>query len=132
MNEGKCININKCRCPQGFGGDHCEIDNRQQTAAKCKRPCRNGTCMANHHCRCNKGWIGRFCNKHGKILPLNFKNQFDESYNLNLVYFRDPSSFHLSNSDTYHDRKKNSRQLIFYASKCILSHLFLPVVVIIY
>lgn len=67
MNDGKCININKCRCPHGFGGDHCEIDNRQQTSWKCKRPCRNGTCMANHQCRCNKGWSGRFCNKRGNF-----------------------------------------------------------------
>lgn len=66
MNDGKCININKCRCPHGFGGDHCEIDNRQQSSVKCKRPCRNGTCMANRQCRCKKGWIGRFCNKRGK------------------------------------------------------------------
>lgn len=67
MNDGKCINPNKCRCPHGFGGDHCEIDNRQKTTSKCKKPCQHGICMPNHQCRCNDGWSGRFCNKRGNI-----------------------------------------------------------------
>lgn len=61
MNGGKCRGINKCRCPPGLGGDHCEIGRRQRST--CKKPCRNGDCMPTHKCRCNEGWFGRACNQ---------------------------------------------------------------------
>lgn len=63
MNGGKCIGINTCRCPNGFGGNHCEIGRHQRSA--CKKPCRHGVCMPNHQCQCENGWYGRFCNQRG-------------------------------------------------------------------
>lgn len=63
MNGGKCIGVNTCRCPNGFGGNHCEIGRHQRSA--CKKPCRHGVCMPNHQCQCDAGWYGRFCNQRG-------------------------------------------------------------------
>lgn len=68
MNGGKCRGINKCRCPPGLGGDHCEIGRRQRST--CKKPCRNGDCMPTHKCRCNEGWFGRACNQSELIYSL--------------------------------------------------------------
>lgn len=61
MNGGKCIGNNKCRCPDGLGGNHCEIVSQQRMA--CKKPCRHGMCMPNHQCECHEGWFGRYCNQ---------------------------------------------------------------------
>lgn len=65
MNGGKCIGVNTCRCPNGFGGNHCEIGRHQRSA--CKKPCRHGVCMPNHQCQCDTGWYGRFCNQRGQF-----------------------------------------------------------------
>lgn len=61
MNGGKCKGDNKCRCPYGLGGDHCEIGRRQRST--CKKPCKNGKCLENHTCSCDKGYFGKFCNR---------------------------------------------------------------------
>lgn len=63
MNGGKCIGNNKCRCPEGLGGNHCEIVSQHRLA--CKKPCRHGMCMPNHQCECHEGWFGRYCNQRG-------------------------------------------------------------------
>lgn len=64
MNNGKCIGNNKCRCPDGFAGNHCEVNNSNTpwNGHKCKKPCRNGVCQ-NRQCKCDDGWYGRFCNQ---------------------------------------------------------------------
>lgn len=67
-NDGKCIGNNKCRCPEEFAGNHCEIGLPLRVQPKCKKPCRHGICQANHQCKCNEGWFGRFCNKRGKLV----------------------------------------------------------------
>lgn len=69
MNGGRCNGVNKCRCPDGFDGNHCEIEIGHQFQAavigQCRKPCRHGVCMPDNRCKCNKGWFGRFCNQHG-------------------------------------------------------------------
>lgn len=70
QNAGKCNGNNKCRCPEGFSGNHCEVENGHQfhTEGLCKKPCRHGgVCMPDNKCKCNKGWSGRFCNKRGNF-----------------------------------------------------------------
>lgn len=70
QNAGKCNGNNKCRCPEGFSGNHCEVENGHQfhTESHCKKPCRHGgVCMPDNKCKCNKGWSGRFCNKRGNF-----------------------------------------------------------------
>lgn len=78
MNGGKCNGVNKCRCPDGFDGNHCEIVIGQQfhmdVIGHCRKPCRHGVCMPDNRCRCNRGWFGRFCNQHGTLSF--FKNEF--------------------------------------------------------
>lgn len=67
MNDGKCIGDNKCRCPEGLRGNHCEIGRHHRST--CKKPCQNGgICMPNLQCKCNSGWFGRYCNQRGKYL----------------------------------------------------------------
>lgn len=61
MNGGKCKGVNKCRCPSGLSGDHCEIGPRQKNI--CKKPCRHGICTEALVCECDQGWFGRFCNQ---------------------------------------------------------------------
>lgn len=69
INGGKCNGNNKCRCPRGFRGNHCEIEIGHQfqleMTGNCKKPCRHGVCMLDNKCKCNKGWFGRFCNQRG-------------------------------------------------------------------
>lgn len=64
-NGGKCNGNNKCRCPEGFSGNHCEVDNghHMETGGNCKKPCRHGICMPDNKCKCYKGFFGRFCNQ---------------------------------------------------------------------
>ncbi|CAH0727646.1 unnamed protein product, partial [Brenthis ino] len=59
LNGGKCKGINKCRCPAGSGGNHCEVGRR---SGECARACRHGVCRAGA-CRCEPGWRGRFCHR---------------------------------------------------------------------
>lgn len=93
MNNGKCIGSNKCRCPDGFAGNHCEINNQPKSAFICKKPCRNGICMANRQCKCNAGWFGRYCNQRKQqhslssssiILKMSDKHQKDK---IDLFFF---------------------------------------------
>lgn len=57
-NEGRCIGNNKCRCPNGLRGDHCEIGRKQRSICKC----RNGVCLSQKRCKCHPGFYGRHCN----------------------------------------------------------------------
>lgn len=59
MNDGKCVGDNKCKCPTGLGGNHCEIGRRQRST--CKKPCKHGKCTPKNTCKCHKGWTGRYC-----------------------------------------------------------------------
>lgn len=61
INGGKCKGVNKCRCPHGFRGDHCEIGRRQSTRNTCSKACKHGTCLDNNTCVCDVGWYGRLC-----------------------------------------------------------------------
>lgn len=89
MNNGKCVGSNKCRCPAGWDGDHCEkmpprnssssssnVHYGKQAAAfartsrtsaappiACKKPCRHGTCRTNGTCQCDAGWQGERCHQ---------------------------------------------------------------------
>lgn len=63
MNKGKCIGSNKCRCPEGYGGNHCEVNNQPIVSIHCKKPCRHGVCLASLKCQCHEGWFGRYCNQ---------------------------------------------------------------------
>lgn len=64
MNDGKCNGNNKCRCMEGYSGNHCEVDLHLKTG-NCKKPCRNGICMQDNKCKCFKGFFGRYCNQRG-------------------------------------------------------------------
>lgn len=70
LNGGRCKGINKCRCPNGFRGDHCEIGRRSLTKSSCSRPCKHGVCFYNNTCLCDQGWSGKSC-QHSKLI-LNF------------------------------------------------------------
>lgn len=61
VNGGKCKGVNKCRCPQGFKGHHCEIGRAKANRSICRLACRHGTCVDNA-CACEPGWYGRLCN----------------------------------------------------------------------
>lgn len=61
MNDGKCRGVNKCRCPSGFYGNHCEIGRHQRSV--CKKPCKFGICLSTGYCSCDEGWAGKFCNR---------------------------------------------------------------------
>lgn len=65
MNGGKCNGNNKCRCLEGFSGNHCEVDNGRHLEGNCKKPCGHGVCMPDNKCKCYKGFFGRFCNQRG-------------------------------------------------------------------
>lgn len=69
MNEGKCNGNNKCRCQEGFSGNHCEIDNGHHLEGSCKKPCGHGICMLDNKCKCHKGFFGRYCNQRGNKIP---------------------------------------------------------------
>ncbi|XP_078670664.1 MAM and LDL-receptor class A domain-containing protein 1-like [Branchiostoma floridae x Branchiostoma belcheri] len=64
-NSGTCqdgVNSYTCRCPPGWYGIHCELDN----AACGSYPCQNGgVCSGgnfdNYVCRCQRGWTGDNC-----------------------------------------------------------------------
>lgn len=77
MNGGKCRGANKCRCPEGYRGNHCEIGHRVPQRSLCTRPCRHGTCQPNNTCLCDQGWVGRICQQSKKRNLLNH-----EPYNL--------------------------------------------------
>lgn len=60
LNGGKCKAVNKCRCPRGFRGDHCEIGRAKPPRSNCLLACKHGTCVDNV-CVCKQGWYGRLC-----------------------------------------------------------------------
>lgn len=62
LNGGKCKGVNKCRCPQGVGGNHCEIGRRVPQRSTCNKACRHGICGPDNTCKCHPGWHGRLCN----------------------------------------------------------------------
>nr|CAD7455357.1 unnamed protein product [Timema tahoe] len=62
LNGGKCRGVNKCRCPAGFRGDHCEIGRRVPQRSPCTKSCQHGTCKADI-CVCDLGWFGRLCHQ---------------------------------------------------------------------
>ncbi|EZA47076.1 Protein shifted, partial [Ooceraea biroi] len=63
LNGGRCRGNNICRCPEGFKGNHCEIDKRSSQRSMCTKPCKNGTCQPDNTCLCEPGWFGKLCNK---------------------------------------------------------------------
>jgi hypothetical protein len=63
LNGGRCRGVNKCRCPSGFKGDHCEIGRRVPARSTCTKPCEHGTCRPDNTCLCDAGWYGRLCHQ---------------------------------------------------------------------
>ncbi|KAF2353289.1 EGF-like domain [Trinorchestia longiramus] len=66
INGGVCRGDNKCRCPPGFGGSHCEI--AQQTSAvrlqRCRERCVHGRCHdVTGVCKCDDNHSGRWCRR---------------------------------------------------------------------
>ena len=55
LNGGRCKGINKCRCPNGFRGDHCEIGRKAPTKSPCSRPSTHGVCSYNIRSLCALG-----------------------------------------------------------------------------
>uniref|UniRef100_T1GSH3 EGF-like domain-containing protein n=1 Tax=Megaselia scalaris TaxID=36166 RepID=T1GSH3_MEGSC len=64
-NNTKCIGNNKCKCPRGLSGNHCEEGVRLQRQACGKRCGKHGTCQDNK-CLCHKGFYGKRCNAREK------------------------------------------------------------------
>ncbi|ROT64852.1 hypothetical protein C7M84_017203 [Penaeus vannamei] len=67
VNGGRCRDVNKCRCPHGFAGDHCEIVLGQLGTdalnnSRCSRKCKYGTCSGSV-CECELGYSGRWCRR---------------------------------------------------------------------
>eukprot|EP00795_Rhopilema_esculentum_P014782 gene14782-5888_t len=57
LNGGKCVNISKCSCPSGWGGDDC-------SQAICNPPCENGgNCLSPGVCKCSPNYGGVSCQK---------------------------------------------------------------------
>jgi len=63
LNGGRCRGVNKCRCPSGFKGDHCEIGRRVPARSTCTKPCEHGTCKPDNTCLCDEGWYGKLCHQ---------------------------------------------------------------------
>jgi len=63
LNGGRCRGVNKCRCPSGFKGDHCEIGRHVPKRSTCTEPCEHGTCAPDNTCLCDEGWYGRLCHE---------------------------------------------------------------------
>lgn len=68
LNGGRCKGVNKCRCPVGLGGNHCEVGRRVGDCS-CRgencatsHTCRHGRCVAGA-CVCEPGWRGRWCHR---------------------------------------------------------------------
>ncbi|CAI9737408.1 wnt inhibitory factor 1-like isoform X2 [Octopus vulgaris] len=54
-NNGTCISPEKCACPEGYYGKHCE-------KALCKERCQNGgRCVKKGHCWCAPDFYGEAC-----------------------------------------------------------------------
>ncbi|KAL3867863.1 hypothetical protein ACJMK2_040709 [Sinanodonta woodiana] len=54
-NGGTCLGLNRCKCPNGFGGSRCQ-------KAICILPCLNGGwCVAPYRCDCPIGYTGVRC-----------------------------------------------------------------------
>lgn len=57
-NNGTCISPEKCACPEGYYGKHCE-------KALCKERCQNGgRCVKRGHCWCAPDYYGEACQYH--------------------------------------------------------------------
>lgn len=87
LNGGTCSPTNGagCACPDGFGGEHCEMKNDPLSSSACDLPCRNqGACVVGAsdsnqasrraadllhidtdldgmHCQCPDGYAGALC-----------------------------------------------------------------------
>lgn len=74
LNGGRCRGVNKCRCPTGYMGDHCEIGRHVPARSTCTKPCRHGTCRPDNTCVCDPGWYGKLCHQ-SKWLETNYKGK---------------------------------------------------------
>ena len=57
----KCLLFSRCYCAEGFGGRHCEIDNRGCSSNPCQHdaPCVPGSDNT-YRCECPRGLQGYF------------------------------------------------------------------------
>lgn len=76
LNGGRCKGVNKCRCPAGLAGNHCEVG-RRLAGTDCGRACKHGACI-DGTCVCEPGWRGRFCHRnYGNLLKIVLEGSLD-------------------------------------------------------
>ncbi|XP_052833673.1 sushi, von Willebrand factor type A, EGF and pentraxin domain-containing protein 1 [Octopus bimaculoides] len=108
LNGGKCIGLNRCKCPSGYAGVRCEraicifaclngghcsspykcnckpgFAGDRCERAHCARKCENGgRCIVGGICHCPNGFQPPFCSKRNTTIPIQKKHKKTFSYSL--------------------------------------------------